>query len=98
TLVFETTGASKYFASLASEFRTQYNVRLVRVLAPKDICAERIRARNQEQQIPVSEDTIEKMFSLSTALDLPWALELNNHPYLDGSAIRPKIFPLIGRT
>ena len=77
----ELTGAAPQTHDLLDTLATQAPVRLVALEAPLAICLERVRNRDASTHLPIAEGIVEKVHALSTALDLPWDLELDTtHP------------------
>jgi shikimate kinase len=71
----ETTGASPEILNDLLSFKP---LLLVNVLAPLQVCLERIASRDPAHQIPVAADTIKQIYELSTAADLPYDIRLEN--------------------
>ncbi len=75
---FESTGAHPYLQNILSSLRTKYNVKLVRIYAPLEICYERIKQRNPSLQIPVSDELLKSINENAEKVTFVWDLELDN--------------------
>lgn len=78
-IVIETTGASEETVKFLHRLMARHDVRLIRVRASAETCAERIKTRNQSKQISVSDEVIRTMHARSNALNLPWDIEIDNN-------------------
>lgn len=74
----ETTGASAEILDDLLSFKERFDLLLVQVEAPLSLCLERIAARDQASQIPMQEADIRKVYALSTSVDLPFDIVLEN--------------------
>lgn len=77
-LVIETTGASIHAEAFVAALASRHELLLVRVEAPADVCAARIRARDPSRQVAVSDDLIAEMHRRTEALRWPWDLTVSN--------------------
>jgi shikimate kinase len=78
SVAFETTGAHPYFFVVLDRLRSNYAVKLIRVLAPIDKCHERMTNRDPTKNIPVSRELIQSINERASKVQLPWDLELDN--------------------
>ena len=60
----------------------RYTIKYVKVAAPLDVCAERVRNRDSGNHIPVSDDKVDAYNQIAARVDLPWSIELANDPPL----------------
>lgn len=74
----ELTGAAPPTADLLNTLSRRHTVRLIAVRASLGLCFERIAARDASLHLPADEALIEKVHTLSTALDLDFDLVLEN--------------------
>lgn len=74
----ETTGASRDILQDLIRRGGRVKTILVKVSAPVSLCLERIVSRNRENQIPMDEDSIRRIYDLGRDLDLPFDLVLEN--------------------
>jgi hypothetical protein len=51
---------------------------LVRVSAPADTCAERVRSRDAAEHIPVSDERVREINRVAEGVRLAWDLEVDN--------------------
>ena len=66
--VCESTGTPPQFAGFVRAMRTSYNVVLVHMSAPLEVCAERIAQRTLAGHLPASRELIESVHTASMAL------------------------------
>ena len=60
-LIIESTASFDYFYTFLTNLRSRYQVKLVRLQAPRHLCMERIGSRDQAKQVQVSEQMISEM-------------------------------------
>jgi predicted ABC-type ATPase len=77
-VISEATGSSKYLPTFLSQLAEKYELRLVRVACPMDICLERIRTRGTSGQFYVSEDKVTSINEATRDVKLDWCLEIDN--------------------
>lgn len=75
---FESTGAHEYFYIFLDRLRTKYNVKLIRIFTPLEICSERIKQRDSSVHIPVSDEMIQIINEKAARVELSWDLVLDN--------------------
>jgi cytidylate kinase len=85
----ETTGASPEILNDLLTVGEPFGLLLVKVDAPLAVCLERIAARDAAHQIPMRADDIRTVHTLSSALDLPFDIVLDNTGWSDDALIRP---------
>ena len=90
----ETTGASLEILNSLLSLQDAAPI-LVRVQAPFEICLERIRRRDPEDQIPIRDELIAEIYQRSQAIDLAFDLELDNSTSLTDRQILDAFTPLI---
>ena len=75
---FESTGVHPYLHNILSSLRTKYNVKLIRIYTPLEKCYERIKNRDQSQQLPVSENLLKEINEATVKASFNWDLEIDN--------------------
>ena len=75
---FESTGAHPYLHNVLARLRGKFNVKLIRVYAPLEICYERVKSRDQNAHIHVSEELLKKINENASRATFDWDLELDN--------------------
>ncbi len=85
----ETTGASPEILEDLLSLAGPDTRLLVRVHAPLSICLARIVGRDQTHQIPLSREEIERVYTLSAALDIKFDLSFENVSLADGEILEP---------
>lgn len=84
---FESTGVHPYLQKVLARLRSKYNVRLIRVYAPLETCYERIKNRDQNAHLPVSENLLKRINEGAAKAEFDWDLELNNTSQLSKEEI-----------
>lgn len=74
----ETTGASPEILNGLLSLSSSEMTLTVRITAPLNVCLQRIATRDQTNQIPLDIDTIKKVYGLSSSLEMPAAIRLEN--------------------
>ncbi len=78
SVVFEATGSSKYFSSVLENLKQLYEVKLIRIHCPLEICYNRVKNRDQKDHHVVADDMIRAINSKADKVILDWNLEINN--------------------
>jgi shikimate kinase len=94
-LIIESTGASEAFPAFLGELRSRYEVVLVSIRAPLEVCLQRVRDRDQAKHIPVSDDRVLEINTRASRLQLAWDLELENGQPASPAAIVERIRGLV---
>ena len=79
-VVIESLGGSEGFERLRANLAARHVIRFVRVVAPLDVCLERVRTRDSADHIPISDDKVQYYNELAAQVTLPWDCEIQNHP------------------
>jgi shikimate kinase len=93
----ETTGASPEILTHLLALRPASEILIVRVNAPLELCLHRIATRDPTHQIPVDTETLEKVYRLSTSVDVGAAITLDNVALSDAEIVLPIAKRLSGR-
>ena len=83
---FESTGTTPQFAALLKRLSTHAQVFLVHVLADPDLCAKRVRSRDQSIHVDVSDSRVREINAEASRVTYPWALEIENGEGSDAMA------------
>ena len=75
---FESTGVHPYLQNILASLRTKYNVKLVKIYTPLETCYERIKHRDPNTQIPVSDDLLKDINEKAANVIFNWDIELDN--------------------
>lgn len=86
-IVLESLGLGEPFTLLLAAMRDAFVVKFVKVKAPLEVCATRVRTRDQSLHIPVSDENLQAYNSMAARVELDWDLTLANHPPLFPEAI-----------
>lgn len=93
----ETTGASPEILTDLLTLRPASDTLIVRVNAPLELCLHRIANRDPAHQIPVDTETIEKVYRLSTSVEVCAAITLDNVALSDAEIVLPIAKRISGR-
>lgn len=85
----ETTGASREILDSLISMGERFGRLLVQVQAPLPLCLERIAARDPSHQIPMHDEDIRSVHALSSAVDLPFDITLENINLSEEQILRP---------
>ena len=75
---FESTGVHPYLHNILSNLKAKYNVKLIKIYTPLEKCYERIKSRDQSQQLPVSECLLKQINEAAVNASFNWDLEIDN--------------------
>ncbi len=78
SVVFEATGSSKYFSSVLENLRQLYEVKLIRIHCPLELCYLRVKNRDQKDHHVVADDMIRVINNKADKVMLDWNLEIDN--------------------
>ena len=78
TVCLESTGTAGYFPTFLARLQARHRVVLVRVSAPGETCAERVRSRDVAEHIPVSDERVREINRVAEGVRLAWDLEVDN--------------------
>jgi hypothetical protein len=59
----------------------------VRIVAPLDVCLDRVRQRSSKNHIPVSDEMVAVYNHVASQVSLPWDLQIENEPPLSEKMI-----------
>jgi shikimate kinase len=85
----ETTGASPEILDSLLLIGERFGRILVQVRAPLSLCLTRIAARDPSRQIPMQDENIRTVHALSSAVDLPFDITLENIDLSEEQILRP---------
>lgn len=87
-VISEATGSSRYLPEFIDRLKANYELRLVRISCPLDICFNRTRERAQDHQFRVTDEAISSINAATDKVRLDWSLVIDNaDPALDTSII-----------
>ncbi|HCC04700.1 TPA: shikimate kinase [Patescibacteria group bacterium] len=82
-LVIESTAAHQEFHNLLARLKDKYEVKLIKIMAPPDLCLKRTKTRVQSIHIPVSDDRVEVINRKAFSVNLPFDLVIENEKGTD---------------
>jgi len=77
-VVFESTGSHDYFYVVLNRLKEKYTVKLIQVKSPLQVCSQRIKTRDVSNQIPVTEELINRINAKASQVQLEWDFCLDN--------------------
>ena len=77
-LSFEATGSCEYFFTALERLRSKDAVKLIRIVSPLETCSRRIRQRDANAHLPVSEAMITTINEKAIKVKLDWDLTIDN--------------------
>ncbi len=60
-LIVDSVGTSPYFVALLDHIRSMYQVKFIKVVAPLNLCIDRIHRRDETLHVPMTEEQIKTM-------------------------------------
>jgi len=87
-LITESTAAHEEFYNFLTRLNNKYQVKLIRITAPPDLCLERIKARDSSIHIPVSDDRVEEINRKALSADFPFDLVIDNENGTDEEMVK----------
>ncbi|MBE9512019.1 MAG: shikimate kinase [Bacteroidetes bacterium] len=82
-IIIESTAAHEEFHNFLARLRKKYNIKLVKISAPLDLCLNRTISRDQTIHIPVSDNRVEEINRKAFSVDLPFDLVIENDKRTD---------------
>jgi shikimate kinase len=87
-VISEATGSSKHLPEFINHLKNNYDLKLVRISCPLDICFSRARKRVQDHQFQVTDESIRSINAATDNVKLDWSLVIDNAaPALDTAII-----------
>jgi len=86
-VIIEQTGAADYFIQFLKNLESKFRVKLIKIYAPLDMCNKRIKKRDSKNQIPISQELIDKINKRSMSIKLNFALTIDNSKSTDTEII-----------
>jgi predicted ABC-type ATPase len=80
-LCIESTGTAHTFSALMAALRQGYQVLLIQIQAPLDICIARVRNRDTSAHIPVSNHRLREINEVALQVELAWDLQIDNSEF-----------------
>jgi shikimate kinase len=77
-ITIESTGITKYFEPFLERLNQKYNIKLIKIDASPDICLQRVKSRNSNTHIPVSDDILEQINQEALKVNLEFDMVINN--------------------
>lgn len=79
TVMIESLGGTPGFNRLHANLTAKYSVRLVRVSAEQETCLNRVRSRNSDEHIPVSDEQVIHFNKLASQVVMDWDAVIDNN-------------------
>ncbi|MFH1770140.1 MAG: AAA family ATPase [archaeon] len=87
-VILESIGTFDSFKEFLKELEDSYDVKLIKVKSPLDLCIKRIRDRDKEVHVPMSKETIEKINELAMKEKYSFNLVINNEKASDEEIVK----------
>ncbi|MFN0063191.1 MAG: AAA family ATPase [Myxococcaceae bacterium] len=94
-VVIETTGAAASTSAFLDALRALARVTLVRISCPESECLDRVRRRNANDHIPVSDDCVAEINAVACKVLLPFVATVQNTAPWDEVAAEATWDPLL---
>lgn len=89
TVLFESTGASPYFRDLLRILSSKYEVKMVLISADSEVCLTRVKNRDTELHIPVSDERVREINEVASKVSFQWDLKVENTIPLSEKQLTP---------
>jgi shikimate kinase len=97
-ICIETTGASRpMLEAYVTELAATFDVLPVRVTAPEEVCARRVRERSSVDHIAVSDQRVREVNARAREVSMEWLAEIDTHEPLDDDSIVRVLEPILRR-
>ena len=77
-VMIESLGIGEGFHAFQGSLAKKYSLKLIRVYASSEACFARVKNRDNDEHIPVSDERVEELNQLASAVTLDWDLEIYN--------------------
>lgn len=77
-VVSEATGSSKYLPWFLDQISEKYDLKLIRVVCPLEVCFDRVKRRSNIHHHDVSDEKLREINAASHNAKLDWTLEIDN--------------------
>ena len=77
-VICEATGSSRFLSQYLNDIRKKYDLKLIRVVCPLDICFARVKRRSKKHQFTVTDEKVQEINAASHNVKLSWDLEIDN--------------------
>ncbi len=78
TVIFEATGSSIYMPSVLENLAKNYELKLIKISCPLNICFERVKNRSQQHQFKVEDEIVRQINKKAAKVVLDWDLVIDN--------------------
>jgi shikimate kinase len=87
SVVLESTGTAPWFPHFLAQLESLGRVAAIRVRAPAADCLARVRNRDSQLHIPVSDERVQEINAIAERIELKWALVVENNTHKDANSI-----------
>jgi shikimate kinase len=92
TVIFEATGSSKHFPSVITNLKALYDVLLIRIRCPLDVCLQRVINRTTDNHFVMTEHRIMEINLLANSIEYDWNIDIENDGILSIDEIASRLF------
>ena len=75
-IIIESLGAGEDFHRFFSSLKSKYSIKMIRVWADLDLCFSRVKNRNSDEHISVSDDKVKEYNEIASKVKFDWDLEI----------------------
>jgi shikimate kinase len=86
-IMFESTGAFDFFEDLLRNLQSKYNVKLIFIYAPEELCRERIKRKDSAVHLKMPYELIKKIYKITNSLNYKYSLKIDNSKRNDKDVI-----------
>ena len=95
SLVIESLGIAKDFKPFLVQLLCEYNVKLVRLRVPPEVCLKRARSPEEGGPVDVTDEQLRELNFASEQVEMEWDLEITNEDGIRDDAILVSLRPLL---
>ena len=93
-VMIENLGAGEEFNHFLSKLKEKYLTKIIKVKTDLDLCYKRVKQRNNQHHIPVSDDKVKEYNEIASKVTLSWDLVVDNNGIQHIENIKDKIINL----
>jgi shikimate kinase len=87
-IIFESLGTFNSFKEFLKELQKKYEVKLIKIEAPQELCVSRLKNRDVASHVPMDEGLVEKINKMAVEEKYPFDIIINNAKLADEETVR----------
>ena len=87
-IIFESLGTFNSFREFLEELQKKYEVKLIKIGAPQELCVSRLKNRDVASHVPMNEGLVEKINKMAVEEKYPFDIIINNAKLADEEIVR----------